>query len=543
MQSLSNGNSPRSSARQSPFRSPRVWIGIPVSLFFLFLALRGQHPDEIRDAFSRVDWRILPLALLLLYSGIAVRAYRWHVLLRPVHDIPTRDVFPVMIIGYAANNVLPLRAGELVRAWVLEQRYGVRKTAALATIAVERLFDGVTMLLFVGGAATVIGLNAELRHVALVAAVIFAAAIAGLIFLLVGGALRERLLRLVLGPLPDRLATRVERMAESFLAGLGVLTRRGDLALVAITSVVAWGFETSMYWMVARAFGDPLAGAMTPSRRAADDRHRQSRHARPLRTGIRRHLRGGRVAGGQRRARHWPGAGPLLRGPAPCPALAAGHRLGRHRVVAPRHRGQPAHQSGARGRGRALPGCGATGGLRRRESGHGWSGRGRVTVWQAIVLGIVQGLTEFLPVSSSAHLLVVPWLLGWESPGLAFDAALHLGTLAAVLVYFWRDLLAMALALPRAIRRPCAILRSDDPADVMPRLALLIALGTVPGLIAGLLGEGAIDAVYHPGGVAPDAGHRRCRGRHDRAGSASARGGARGPACAGHGQPHRPRRG
>ena len=71
-----------------------------------------------------------------------------------------------------------------------------------------------------------------------------------------------------------------------------------------------------------------------------------------------------------------------------------------------------------------------------------------MTVWQAIVLGVVQGLTEFLPVSSSAHLLVVPWLLGWESPGLAFDAALHLGTLAAVLVYFWRDLLAMALALP-----------------------------------------------------------------------------------------------
>ena len=69
---------------------------------------------------------------------------------------------------------------------------------------------------------------------------------------------------------------------------------------------------------------------------------------------------------------------------------------------------------------------------------------------QAIVLGLVQGLTEFLPISSSAHLVVVPWLLGWESPGLAFDAALHLGTLTAVLVYFWADLVRMARALPRA---------------------------------------------------------------------------------------------
>ena len=251
--------------RRAAWRSPRVWIGVPISLLFLVLAFRGQDPAEIRDAFARVDWRLLAPALLLLYTGIAIRTWRWRILLRPVCDIPTRAVLPVMIVGYAANNVLPLRAGELVRAWALERRYGVRKSAALATIAVERLFDGVTMLLFVGGAATVIGLNAELRHVALVAAAVFAAAIVGLVILLVGGPLRDRLLHLVLRPLPDRLAARVERMAESFLAGLGVLSRRQDLALVALSSIVAWAFEASMYWTVARAFGGPLAAAMTPT--------------------------------------------------------------------------------------------------------------------------------------------------------------------------------------------------------------------------------------------------------------------------------------
>lgn len=246
------------------FRSPRVWLGIPISLFFLIVAFRGQDPAEIRTALSRVDWRFLPLALVFLYTGITVRAFRWHVLLRPVRDIPTRDVFPIMIIGYAANNVLPLRAGELVRAWVLEQRYGVRKTAALATIAVERLFDGITMLLFVGGAATVVGMTSELRHVALVAAAVFAVALIGMGILLAGGTVRDRLLSLVLGPLPERLATRVERMAESFLSGLGVLARRRDLALVAVTSLISWGFEATTYWTVARAFGDPLAAAITP---------------------------------------------------------------------------------------------------------------------------------------------------------------------------------------------------------------------------------------------------------------------------------------
>ncbi len=250
---------------RSPLRSPRVWIGVPISLIFLLLAFRGQDPDEVRQALARVDWRYLPLAIVLLYTGIAIRAYRWHVLLRPIRDIPTREVLPILLIGYAANNILPLRTGELVRAWALGKRYDVRKTAALATIAVERLFDGLTMLLFVGGAATVIGLTAELQHVALIAAAIFAAALAGMGVLLAGGTLRDRLLSLALLPLPDALRERVERMADSFLAGLGVLSRRGDLAIVVVTSIVAWSFEAAMYWTVARAFGDPLAAAMTPA--------------------------------------------------------------------------------------------------------------------------------------------------------------------------------------------------------------------------------------------------------------------------------------
>lgn len=265
MLSSSPDRRPHDPPRRSGWRSPRVWIGVPISLFFLYLAFRGQDPTEIRDALARVDWRLLPPALVLLLTAVVIRGFRWQILLRPVLDIPSREIVPITVIGFAANNVLPLRAGELVRAWVLDRRYGVRKSAALATIAVERLFDGLTMLLFIGGAATVIGLNAELQHVALVAAAVFAAAIVGLVILLVGGSLRDRALQLVLGPLPAPLAARVERMAESFLAGLGVLSRRRDLALVAGTSIVAWMFEASTYWMVAQAFGGDLAVAMTPA--------------------------------------------------------------------------------------------------------------------------------------------------------------------------------------------------------------------------------------------------------------------------------------
>jgi len=99
-----------------------------------------------------------------------------------------------------------------------------------------------------------------------------------------------------------------------------------------------------------------------------------------------------------------------------------------------------------------------------------------VTYTQGVVLGLVQGLTEFLPVSSSGHLILVPHVFGWPDQGLAFDAVMHLGTLAALLAYFRRELLGMASgALPR-------------------RLAGLLVLATIPGALVGVVLEKLIEA-------------------------------------------------
>src|SRR5437773_10059828 len=93
----------------------------------------------------------------------------------------------------------------------------------------------------------------------------------------------------------------------------------------------------------------------------------------------------------------------------------------------------------------------------------------RVTYLQGVVLGVVQGLTEFLPVSSSGHLILVPHVFGWPDQGLAFDAVMHLGTLGALVAYFRSELLGMAFgSVPR-------------------RLAVMLAIATIPGALAGLL--------------------------------------------------------
>jgi undecaprenyl-diphosphatase len=113
-----------------------------------------------------------------------------------------------------------------------------------------------------------------------------------------------------------------------------------------------------------------------------------------------------------------------------------------------------------------------------------------VTIFEAIVLGVVQGLAEFLPISSSGHLILVPWLLGWESHGLTFDLALHLGTSAALLGYFWRDWLTLVTAVIRGLTD------AKFRAGHEWRLAWLIVLGCIPAAIVGILFEDVIEATF-----------------------------------------------
>ncbi len=113
-----------------------------------------------------------------------------------------------------------------------------------------------------------------------------------------------------------------------------------------------------------------------------------------------------------------------------------------------------------------------------------------MSLFQAIVLAVVQGLTEFLPVSSSAHLVLVPWFLGWKEQGLAFEVALHVGTLAAVLLYFWRDWYELILA-GFGVRSSSAMTAEDF--TWKRRLFWFLVAGTIPGAIAGLLFEKTIE--------------------------------------------------
>jgi len=127
-----------------------------------------------------------------------------------------------------------------------------------------------------------------------------------------------------------------------------------------------------------------------------------------------------------------------------------------------------------------------------------------VTLLQAIILGIIQGATEFIPVSSSAHLIIVPWLFNWNDPALtslSFDVALHLGTLLAVLIFFFKDLVDLVRAAWLSIKE------RKIGEDSQRRLVWFIVIGTIPGAVVGFLAESKIEGLFHTPGqpVRPEA--------------------------------------
>jgi undecaprenyl-diphosphatase len=116
---------------------------------------------------------------------------------------------------------------------------------------------------------------------------------------------------------------------------------------------------------------------------------------------------------------------------------------------------------------------------------------------QSIVLGIVQGITEFLPISSTAHLALVPWFFEWKDPGLAFDVALHLGTLAAVIYYFWHDWVVIIRDFLQGL------LSQGFEKNQNGRLGMYIIIATIPGALSGLiLEEHASSILRHPIAIA-----------------------------------------
>jgi uncharacterized protein (TIRG00374 family) len=227
----------------------QTWIGVAVSLALLAVAARGVSPAEIGGAFRqlRPAWLVPTFALLFVRFWCTAR--RWQVLLGPVKAISVHRLFGVTMIGFMANNILPARMGEFVRAYALGKAETLPASLAFATIVLERVFDGFTLLAFL-----VAGLffRAEpwLVWSAVVSFALYAGVLGGLLWLRHGRGFGWALARL-----PLALRDRAARLLDSFALGLDALGDRRALAVVGALSLAVWGVSAATVWTLFAGFG------------------------------------------------------------------------------------------------------------------------------------------------------------------------------------------------------------------------------------------------------------------------------------------------
>lgn len=227
-----------------------------ISAVFLWWALRGLKLSEVwTDMRSANYWWLIP-SVAVYFLAVWARTWRWDYMLRPLKQVPLRHLFPVVVIGYMGNNIYPFRAGEVLRSYVLRQREEIPMSASLATVIVERVFDGLVMLMFVFAALPLAPIPSEsIRSVVIVASIAFFGAL--IIFFAVA-AVPQRIL--VIADwftsrfLPQRFRVPLMDFAARFMVGLGSLRSFRNVLMIFLTSTVIWLLETVKYWFVMHAF-------------------------------------------------------------------------------------------------------------------------------------------------------------------------------------------------------------------------------------------------------------------------------------------------
>lgn len=233
----------------------QLLIGILVSAFFLWLTLPSLHLQDVFTTLRTANyWWIIP-GVAVYFVGLWVRSWRWHFMLRHLKPVPTRRLYPLVCIGYFGNNIYPFRAGEVIRSVMLKRKEGIAIPSSLATVFIERIFDGLTMLLFVFLALPFAPLPAGYREMVLVLTIAFVAVTAVFVWAAVQP---ERLARIYhffsSRFLPQRARPAIDSAYERFMLGLQSLSSRYDVLMIFGTSVIIWLIETTKYWFVMHAF-------------------------------------------------------------------------------------------------------------------------------------------------------------------------------------------------------------------------------------------------------------------------------------------------
>jgi uncharacterized protein (TIRG00374 family) len=233
-----------------------------VSIFFLALLFRKIDFNQLWSALTKVQYGYIVAAVACTFLSYFLRSVRWHYLLIAEKRISLSSLYPATIIGYMANNLLPARLGEFVRAFVLAQREGLQTPSVFASLVIDRLFDGCTVMVILVVTLFTMHLpegmsEAEnmLRTGGSVTFMLYLGVLAFL-FLLKYQTMRTLAwTKIVLNPFPARFSERIIPLLGSFIAGIRMSSRGGHIAAVLLSSALIWVFCVIPVDLVLRGFG------------------------------------------------------------------------------------------------------------------------------------------------------------------------------------------------------------------------------------------------------------------------------------------------
>ena len=244
----------------------RVWIGLGLSIVLLALFFFTLDVQQLLDALRDANYVYVVPAIALYLISVWFRALRWQWLLKHIKPIKVKRLYPVVVVGYMANNLLPMRLGEFVRSYYIGEREGISKTSALVTILLERLLDAFTLILFIAIAALFVPLVGVAKGfgeqssvpwplLVVIISVPFLTALGSLVWM----AYRPGGTRRIIIPLLRHLPATAQRLSlaqlDMMLHALKSLQSPAAIPILVLLSLPIWLLEAGMFFTIGYSFG------------------------------------------------------------------------------------------------------------------------------------------------------------------------------------------------------------------------------------------------------------------------------------------------
>ena len=220
----------------------KAWVGIIISFIFLYIVFHDADFSNIATTLSQANYIYLLVSLVIGLFAYVLRAFRWKFLLKPTKDIPFSSLFTATVIGFMANNILPVRIGEFVRVYVIAKDEKVSMSSALATLVVERIFDGFTLIIFLLISSSATPVPNWVSKISYLATILFAAILFFVLALVAKPDWNRKFFMFLSKKFPMSFQKRLAELLESFIQGLGMLRSVKLVLIVIVLSFVHWLF-------------------------------------------------------------------------------------------------------------------------------------------------------------------------------------------------------------------------------------------------------------------------------------------------------------